>query len=95
MKLSRGSKAQLADRLYQENRLIKELSSIAVDTIENMDEEIELKDKKIDILEKELKDINQYDIEKINSLFIKNPIIRYNNKERAKRRLAKTINMIK
>jgi hypothetical protein len=60
-----------------------------------MDEEIELKDKKIDILEKELKDINQYDIEKINSLFIKNPIIRYNNKERAKRRLAKTINMIK
>ncbi len=52
-----------------------------MDTIERMDEEIELKGNKINILEKELKDINEYDEQKINASLNKNPFIRTNNKE--------------
>ena len=51
-KLIVGSKATAADRLYTENRILKELGVVAVYTIERMDEDIELKDKKINILEK-------------------------------------------
>ncbi len=40
----------------------------AVETIERMDEEIELKDNKINILEKELKDVNHYDEQKIQTV---------------------------
>ncbi|RZC40046.1 hypothetical protein BDFB_015006 [Asbolus verrucosus] len=58
-----------------------------------MDEEIEYKDNKIKVLERELKEINSYNKEKINTLLNKNPIIRYNNKERAKRRLANTLSL--
>jgi hypothetical protein len=36
----------------------------AVETIERMDEEIELKDNKINVLEKGLKDVNHYDEKK-------------------------------
>jgi hypothetical protein len=91
--LSDGSKAKAADQLYTENRLYKELSVAAVVTIDKMDEEIELKGNKINILEKELKDIKHYDEQKINSLLNKNPVIRYNNKERAKRRLMETLSL--
>jgi hypothetical protein len=52
-----------------------------------MDEEIELKYNKINVQEKELKDVNHYDE--------KNPIIRSNNKERAKKRLMNTLLVIK
>ena len=86
-----GSKAKAADQLYLENRFIKELGVAAVETIEQMDEEIELKDNKIIILEKELKDINQYDESKIHDLLNKNLVIRTNQKERAKRRLMNTL----
>jgi hypothetical protein len=65
----------------------------AVETIERMDEEIELKENKIHVLEKELKDIHQYDEQKILSLMNKNPIIRNNNKERPKRRLLDTLSL--
>jgi hypothetical protein len=65
----------------------------AVETIERMDEEIELKDNKIHVLEKELKDVNQYDEQRILSLMNKNPVIRNNNKERAKRRLLDTLSL--
>jgi hypothetical protein len=41
--LSIESKAKAADQLYTENRVLKELGVVAVDTIERMDEEIELK----------------------------------------------------
>jgi hypothetical protein len=34
---------------------------VAVETIERMNEEIELKENKINVLEKELKDVNRYD----------------------------------
>jgi hypothetical protein len=37
----------------------------AVETIERMDEEIELKDNKISVLEKELKNVNHYYEKKI------------------------------
>ncbi len=50
----------------------------AVETIERMDEEIELKDNKINVLEKELKDVNDYDEQKIQTLLNKNPVIRNN-----------------
>ena len=53
----------------------------AVETIETMDEEIELKDNKINVLEKELKDVNHYDEQKIQTLLNKNSVIRNNNKE--------------
>jgi 3-methyladenine DNA glycosylase Tag len=46
-----------------------------------MDEEIELKDNKINVLEKELKDVNHYDEQKIQTLLNKNLVIRNNNKE--------------
>ncbi len=58
-----------------------------------MDEEIELKENKIHVLEKELKDVNQYDEQKIQNLINKNPVIRNNNKERAKRRLLDTLSL--
>jgi hypothetical protein len=61
---------------------LKELGVVAVDTIERMDEEIELNDNKINVLEKELKDVNHYDEQKIQTLLNKNPVIRNNNEER-------------
>jgi hypothetical protein len=36
-----------------ENRILKELGNAAVETIEKMDEEIEYKDNKINVLEQE------------------------------------------
>lgn len=92
--LSAGSKIKASEQLYSENRILKELGVVAVDTIEKMDEEIEYKDNKIKILEKELKDVNNHDEDKINNLLNKQPVIRYNNRERAKRRLAKTLSLI-
>ncbi len=58
-----------------------------------MYEEIELKDNKMNILEKELKDVNHYDEQKIQTLLNKKPVIRNNNKERAKRRLLNTLSL--
>jgi len=89
--LSVGSKAKASDQLYLENRVLKELGTAAVETIERMDEEIELNTNKINVLERELKNINQYDEQKIESLLNKNPTIRHNGKERAKRRLLDTL----
>ncbi len=66
-----GSKAQAANQLYTENRILKELGMAAVETTERMDEEIELKDNKINVLEKELKDVNHYDEQKIQTLLNK------------------------
>jgi uncharacterized ferredoxin-like protein len=57
--LTVGSKAKAADQLYTENRVLKELGVAAVETIERMDEEIELKDNKIHVLENELANKNQ------------------------------------
>ncbi len=65
----------------------------AVEDIERMDEEIELKDNKINVLEKELKNVNHYDKQKIHTLLNKNPVIRSNNKEIAKRRLLDTLSL--
>jgi hypothetical protein len=65
----------------------------AVETIERMDEEIELKDNKINVLEKELKNVNHCDEQKIQTLLNKKPVIRNNNKERAKRRLLNTLSL--
>jgi hypothetical protein len=58
-----------------------------------MDEEIELKDNKINVLEKEFKNANHYDEQKIQTLLNKKPVIRNNNKERAKRRLLNTLSL--
>jgi hypothetical protein len=82
--LSVGNKVKASNQLYMENRILKELGNAAVETIENMDEEIEYKDNKINVLEQE----------KINALLNENPVIRYNNKERAKRRLANTLSLV-
>jgi hypothetical protein len=92
--LSVGNKVKASNQLYMENRILKELGNAAVETIEKMDEEIEYKDNKINVLEEELKEVNIYDEEKINALLNKNPVIRYNNKERAKRRLANTLSLV-
>ena len=91
--MSLGTKAKASDQLYTQNRILKELGVAAVETIEKMDEELEPKDNKIHILEKELKEVNQYDEQKIQNLLNKNPIIRTNNKERAKRRLLNTLSI--
>ena len=64
----------------------------AVETIERMDEEIELKDNKINVLEKEFKNVNHYE-QKIQTLLNKKPVIRNNNKGRAKRRLLNTLSL--
>jgi flagellar biosynthesis/type III secretory pathway ATPase len=92
--LSVGNKVKASNQLYMENRILKELGNAAVETIEKMDEEIEYKDNKINVLEQELKEVNIYDEEKINALLNKNPVVRYNNKERAKRRLANTLSLV-
>jgi flagellar biosynthesis/type III secretory pathway ATPase len=92
--LSVGNKVKASNQVYMENRILKELGNAAVETIEKMDEEIEYKDNKINVLEQELKEVNIYDEEKINALLNKNPVIRYNNKERAKRRLANTLSLV-
>jgi hypothetical protein len=57
-----------------ENRVLKELGVALVKTIEKMEEEIEYKDNKINVLQRELKDVNSYDEEE---LLNKNPVIRY------------------
>jgi hypothetical protein len=59
--LSFGSKAKSADQLYKGNRVLNELGAAAVETFEKMDEEIELKYNKINVLEKELRNVNNYD----------------------------------
>jgi flagellar biosynthesis/type III secretory pathway ATPase len=92
--LSVGNKVKASNQLYMENRILKELGNAAIETIEKMDEEIEYKDNKINVLEQELKEVNSYDEEKINALLNKNPVIKYNNKERAKRRLANTLSLV-
>jgi hypothetical protein len=58
-----------------------------------MGEEIELKDSKINVLEKEFKNVNHFDEQKIHNLLNKNQVIRSNNKERAKRRLLDTLSL--
>ncbi len=68
-----------------------ELRVAAIETIERMDEEIELKDNKIKVLAKDLKDVNHHDEPKIQTLANKNPVIIINNKERTKRRLSNTL----
>ncbi len=64
----------------------------AVETIERMNEDIELKDNKINVLEK-FKNVNHYDEQKIQTLLNENPVIRKNDKERAKPRLFNTISL--
>lgn len=88
-----GSKAEASDQLYTENRVLKELGMAAVGTIERMDEEIELKENKINILENELKDVNHYDEQKIQTLLNKNPVFRNNNKEKVKLGLLDTLSL--
>jgi len=66
---------------------LKKLGVASDETIERMDKEIELKDNKINVLEKELKDFNHYDEQKIQTFLNKKPVNKSNNKERAKRRL--------
>lgn len=83
--LSVGNKVKASNQLYMENSLLKEFGNTEVETIEKKDEEIEYKYNKINVLEQKLKEVNSYDEEKINALLNKNPVIRYNNKERAKR----------
>jgi hypothetical protein len=58
-----------------------------------MDDEIEIKGNKINVLEKELKDVNRYDEQNIQTILNKTPVIRNNNKERAKRRLMNTLSL--
>lgn len=86
-KLDMGSKLRTADKLYLENRILKELGEHVIDEIEVMDEQLEVKDKKIIILESELKSLDSYDEEKINKLLYKDPVFRNNTRERAKKRL--------
>jgi flagellar biosynthesis/type III secretory pathway ATPase len=57
--LSVGNKVKASNQLYMENRILKELGNAAVETIEKMDEEIEYKDNKINVLEQELKEVNK------------------------------------
>jgi hypothetical protein len=79
--------------LHTENRIFKELGVAAVETIERMDEDIELKDNKINVLEKELKNVKHYDEQKTQTLLTKNPVIRKNDKERAKRCLFNNLSL--
>ncbi|KAI4456739.1 hypothetical protein MML48_8g00002494 [Holotrichia oblita] len=92
-KLFVGSKSKASEQLYTEIRILKELGIAALDTIEKMDEEIEYKDNKINVLEKELKDVNHYDEDKINNLLNKQPIVRYVDRQIAKRRLSNTLSI--
>ncbi len=45
-------------------------------------------------MEKELKYVNHYDQQKIQTILNKTPVIRSNNKERAKRPLMNTLSII-
>jgi hypothetical protein len=56
-----------------------------------MDEEIELKDNKINVLTKELKDVNHCDEQNINYYLNKNAVYKYNKRERAKRHISDTL----
>ena len=94
-KLDKGSKLKIANELYLNNRLLRECGNIAINQIGMLDEELELKDKRIDLLEDELKETSSYDEDKINSLMNKNPIFKIDYRERAKRRLEKTLKSIK
>jgi hypothetical protein len=65
----------------------------AVETIKRMDEEIELKDNKISILQKELNLLFIIMVNIFNSLLNKKSVIGTNNKERAKKRLLDTLSL--
>ncbi len=52
-------------------RILKELGVAAVETIERIDEEIELKGNKINVLAQQLKHLYHYDKQKINYLLDK------------------------
>lgn len=94
-KLDKGSKLKCADKLYSENKILKELGEIALDVIEELSEKHEVEKNKVNILENELKIIDSYDEIKINRLMNENPVIMSNNRERAKRELINKINRIK
>jgi hypothetical protein len=85
--LSAGAKIKSSYNLYVKNRILEELGEKALDTIERISEEK-------NILEAELKEINNYDEDKLNKLLEKNKIIRKNNREIAKKELMKTISLI-
>jgi hypothetical protein len=91
-KLDKGTKLKCVDQIYTENKILKELGQLAIDTIEDLDEQNEIKDKKINIMETELKSYNYYDEDKINKLMAKDPVIATNTRERAKRLLARAAN---
>jgi hypothetical protein len=59
-------KSIMSKSIYERCRQLLELGEIAVDTLEKMDEEVEHKNNKITILKNQLKDLNQYDKDKIN-----------------------------
>jgi len=59
-KLPNGSKLKAASELYTENQLLKGLGEVAIDVIE-----IERMDEQMENMEKESKDNNQYDDEKM------------------------------
>lgn len=88
--LDKGTKLKCANQLFTENKLLRELGEIALDTIEELGEQNDIKDKKITIMESELKEYNCYDQDKINELMSSDPVISTNNRERAKRLLSKT-----
>lgn len=89
--LPNGSKLKASSELYAQNQLLKGLGEIAIDVIERMDEQIEVKDNKITFMEKELKDLNQYDEEKMNEVLRRKPVIREVKGERARRKLKHAI----
>src|SRR6266487_1258233 len=73
-----GAKLKLVDSLYEQNQFFKGLGEKAIETIEDMDEEIEMKDNEIKVLKKELKSINSYDYDdkKIEEILISNPFFK-------------------
>jgi len=93
--LSISGKSRAANRLYKENRIMKELGELAIDTIDRLDSELEVKNNTITVLEEELKGINQYDEQKVNALLNKKPTILCANRERAKRQLLETLRKTK
>lgn len=64
---------------------------VAVEIIERMDQEIELKDNKINVLVKQSKNVNHHNERIVQNLLNKNPVIRNNIEERAKRSLLDTL----
>lgn len=91
-KLNDGAKIAASDRLFMENQLLKKLGVGAVEVIEDLDEKLELSEKKNVLYVKKLKESKNYDKEELEAALNLDPVITKPGYNRARKHLEKLLN---